>query len=469
MNQNTLKLNYKNKFKFAFAFFGILMLWQAYNFYCPLILKALLLEKGIENNNFIVGVIMALDNVVAILIMPLVGKWSDKTNTKWGKRMPYIIIGMALTAIVFPFIALMCMWNSLAGVIIFMMLFLIIMQGYRSPAVAFMPDITPKPLRATANGIINLVGYLGGVFVTILGMIPAFKLNSTSTLPQIQNAVLWPFVICTIVFVIVLLYLLFSINEKRLLEQTKSDVLAGEKLAETTEEIKEDNVLSKTDKKNFIIILIAIFFWFMSFNSFETFGSTFGKEVLNDTGVISTMSMLLSVTSILSFVLFSSLSNKIGRKMTIIIGLAFLVFALVLLSIVTLTVNFDEGAGTWKIFFYIMAVLMGIGWALININSFPMVVEFSNKNNLGKFTSYYYIASMLAQSITPILVGLIMDDPFRIDPNHLGLKVLFLYAAILMIIALVIFIFIKEKITISDRRKNVSKKSALENLGDIDS
>ena len=332
-----------------------------------------------------------------------------------------------------------------------------------------MPDVTPKPLRSTANGIINLVGYLGGVFVTILGMIPAFKLNSTSTLPQIQNAVLWPFVICTIVFVIVLLYLLFSINEKRLLEQTKSDVLAGEKLAETTEEIKEDNVLSKTDKKNFIIILIAIFFWFMSFNSFETFGSTFGKEVLNDTGVISTMSMLLSVTSILSFVLFSSLSNKIGRKMTIIIGLAFLVFALVLLSIVTLTVNFDEGAGTWKIFFYIMAVLMGIGWALININSFPMVVEFSNKNNLGKFTSYYYIASMLAQSITPILVGLIMDDPFRIDPNHLGLKVLFLYAAILMIIALVIFIFIKEKITISDRRKNVSKKSALENLGDIDS
>ena len=207
MNQNTLKLNYKNTFKIAFAFFGILMLWQAYNFYCPLILKALLLEKGIENNNFIVGVIMALDNVVAILIMPLVGKWSDKTNTKWGKRMPYIIIGMALTAIVFPFIALMCMWNSLAGVIIFMMLFLIIMQGYRSPAVAFMPDITPKPLRATANGIINLVGYLGGVFVTILGMIPAFKLNSTSTLPQIQNAVLWPFVICTIVFVIVLLYL----------------------------------------------------------------------------------------------------------------------------------------------------------------------------------------------------------------------------------------------------------------------
>lgn len=468
MNQNTLKLNYKNTFKIAFAFFGILMLWQAYNFYCPLILKALLKEMNIENNNFIVGVIMALDNVAAIFIMPIVGKWSDKTNTKWGKRMPYIIIGMAITAIVFPFIALMCMWNSLAGVIIFMMLFLIVMQGYRSPAVAFMPDITPKPLRATANGIINLVGYLGGVFVTILGMIPAFKLNSSSTLPEIQNAVLWPFIICTIVFIIVLLYLLFTVNEKKLIEETKDDVLAGEKLSETTEEIKEDNVLSKTDKKNFIIILIAIFFWFMSFNSFETFGSTFGKEVLNDTGVISTMSMLLSVTSILSFVLFSTLSNKIGRKNTILVGLGFLMVALVALAIVTLTVKFDNGVGKWNIFFYGMAVLMGIGWALVNINSFPMVVEFSNKDNLGKFTSYYYIASMLAQSITPILVGLIMDDPIGFDPNHLGLKVLFLYAAVLMIISFVVFMFIKEKISLSDRKKNQTKKSALENLGDID-
>lgn len=441
---------------------------EAYNFYCPLILKALLKEMNVENNNFIVGVIMALDNVAAIFIMPIVGKWSDKTNTKWGKRMPYIIIGMALTAIVFPFIALMCMWNSLAGVITFMMLFLIIMQGYRSPAVAFMPDITPKPLRATANGIINLVGYLGGVFVTILGMIPAFKLNSSSTLPEIQNAVLWPFVICTVVFVIVLLYLLFTVNEKKLLEETKQDILEGKKLSETTEEIKEDNVLSKTDKKNFVIILIAIFFWFMSFNSFETFGSTFGKEVLNDTGVISTMSMLLSVTSILSFVLFSTLSNKIGRKFTILIGLGFLVVALVALAIVTLTVNFDTGVGSWKLFFYGMAVLMGIGWALVNINSFPMVVEFSNKDNLGKFTSYYYIASMLAQSITPILVGLIMDDPIGFDPNHLGLKVLFLYAAVLMTISFVVFMFIKEKISLADRKKNHSKKSALENLGDLD-
>ena len=138
MEERKLKLNFKNTFKIGFAFFGILMLWQVYNTYCPIILEAMLKDKGLTNYHYIVGIIMALDNVAAIVVMPLVGKMSDKTKTKWGKRMPYIVIGMLLTAIVFPFIALMCYFNIFVGVIIFMLLFLIIMQAYRSPAVAFM-------------------------------------------------------------------------------------------------------------------------------------------------------------------------------------------------------------------------------------------------------------------------------------------------------------------------------------------
>lgn len=474
-----LKLNKKNTFKIAFAFFGILMLWQAYNFYCPLILKALLQEKGTSYQNFIIGIIMALDNVVAIIVMPIVGRLSDKTNTKWGKRMPYIILGMLITIVVFPLIALFFYFDSLIGVIIAMLLFLIVMQAYRSPAVAFMPDITPKPLRATANGIINLIGYFGAVFVAILGMLPFLKITNKPGEPftadqitSMQSTVLIPFIICTVVLIGVLVFLVITVKENKMLKETEADVAKGEALAETNEQIKENNVLSKVDKFNFYMIIIAIFFWFMSFNSFETFGSTFSVNVLGNSGIMSTMTIILTVTSIISFVAFSSLSNKIGRKLTIVIGLALLIVSLSAMGVVSLVVDFskysDGKIGSWPIFFYLMAAILGTGWALVNINSFPMIVEFSNKENIGRFTGYYYSSSMLAQSITPVLIGIIMDDPFGKFGNS-GLKLLFVYASIMMIVALVIFLFVKEKITLKERRAmHKEKKSALENLGDID-
>ncbi len=459
---NKLKLNYKNTIKIGLAFFGILMLWQVYNTYCTIILESMLKDK-LDNYNYVIGCIMALDNVAAIIIMPIVGILSDKTKTKFGKRMPYIIIGMILTALIFPFIALMCVFNSLAGVLIFMILFLIIMQSYRSPAVAFMPDVTPKPLRSKANGIINLIGYLGGVFVTLLGFIPAFKLKNDSTLEQIQDVVIWPFAICTIVFIIVLFVMSFTIKENKMVDETKKDVEIGETLSENLDEIKEDNKLSKGDKKNFIILLIAIFFWFMAFNSFETFGSLFTKNILNDSNLYSQMATFLSIASIISFVLFSNLSAKIGRKWAIVLGLILLVASLGTVAILSLVIPVKEdGIGNFKFIFYVLAILMGIGWALVNINSFPMVVEFANKDNVGKFTSYYYSASMIAQSITPFLVGLFMDF------TEIGQKVLFIYATIMMVISLVIFLFIVESKAVKERLKKNSKKSALESLGDID-
>lgn len=460
--ENKLKLNYKNTIKIGFAFFGILMLWQVYNTYCTIILESMLKDK-VEHYNYIIGCIMALDNVAAIIIMPIVGIFSDKTKTRFGKRMPYIIIGMGLTALIFPFIALMCVFNSFAGVLIFMILFLIVMQAYRSPAVAFMPDVTPKPLRSKANDIINLIGYLGGVFVTLLGFIPAFKLSKDSSLNEVQDVVIWPFIICTIVFVIVLLYLAFSIKENKMVEETKKDVEIGETMSENLEEIKEDNKLSKGDKKNFIILLVAIFFWFMAFNSFETFGSLFTKNILNDSNLYSQMATFLSIASIVSFVLFANLSAKIGRKWAIVLGLILLISSLATIAIMSMVINVSEnGIGNLKFIYYGLAILMGIGWALVNINSFPMVVEFANKDNVGKFTSFYYTASMVAQSITPLLVGLFMDF------LGIGQKVLFIYAAIMMLISLIVFLFIVESKAVKERLKKNSKKSALESLGDMD-
>lgn len=475
--ERKLKLNVKVTLKIAFAFFGILMLWQVYNTYCPIILEALLKShfNPDKDYNFIIGTIMALDNVAAILIMPIFGKLSDKTKSKWGRRMPYIVIGMLLTIIVFPFVALFCMWNSLVGVIVFMMLFLIVMQSYRNPAVALMPDITPKPLRSKANGLINLIGYFGGVFVTVMGMLPFLKMNSETPLADIQNKVLIPFIVTTIVLVGVLVFLIIAVKENKLVEESKDDVAYGEKLSETNEVIAEDNKLSKGDKKNFIIILIAIFLWFMSFNSFETFGSLYFKNVIGDSTMYSLMATVLSVVSILSFLLFSGLASKIGRKWTILVGIFSLVLALAAIAVVSVVVPSESFVNViddvkkvkfvWKLFYIVAAAIMGFGWALININSFPMIVEFSNKDNLGKFTSYYYISSMLAQSITPILIGLIMDN------SNLALRLLFIYATSLMLLAMIVFFLVKEKISLKQRlenKKKEGKKSALELLGDID-
>lgn len=155
MEKKQLKLNYKNTFLIGLAFFAILMLWQVYNTYCPLILEELLANRYEDANKltYVIGIIMAMDNLAALILMPIFGVLSDKTKTKKGKRMPYILIGMLASALLFPLIATFYLLNSLMGVILLMMLVLIIMQGYRSPAVALMPDITPKPLRSKANGI----------------------------------------------------------------------------------------------------------------------------------------------------------------------------------------------------------------------------------------------------------------------------------------------------------------------------
>lgn len=456
MEERKLKLNYKNTFFIGLAFFAILMLWQVYNTYCPLILRELLASsfEGDPNKlTYVIGIIMAMDNLVALVIMPIFGSLSDRTKTKMGKRMPYILIGMLSAAIVVPLIAAFYIMNSLVGVIIFMGLVLIIMQGYRSPAVALMPDVTPKPLRSTANGIINLVGYIGAIIAGALAMV--FKAPKGEDGGMVY---LWPFVISSVCMLIAMVIIYFKINEPKLLEETKEDMAYGEKLSQSIEEISEDKPLSKLDLKNLWIILIAVFFWFMAFNAIETFNSLFCDEILGNSGIHGTFTIILTVSSIISFMLLSGLSQKIGRKWTIIVGLVLLIFGIGAMTLITFLIN-NINSYVWVI--YLLTVFIGIGWALVNINSYPMIVEMSNKNNIGKFTGYYYTASMIAQTATPILVGLIMSF------NTAGLRLLYLYSTVTMIIALLIFFFVIEKRDLN-KQKSISKKSVFENLGDLD-
>ena len=264
-----LKLNVKRTFIIGFAFFGILMLWQVYNTYCPLFLtETLKANYGGKDTDYqyIVGVLMALDNLVALIILPLFGAWSDKTHTRFGKRMPFIIVGTILSAIVFPLIVVMYMVGSLAGIIVMMCLTLVFMQMYRNPAVALMPDITPKPLRSKANAIINVVGYVGAILGGALAMIIKFKKYMTDN----KGMLLIPFLICCVAMIVTIVILFIKVKENKIAEEMIDEMKRGEEESELEEKIEENAPLSRKNKISLIIMIVAVFLWFASFNAVET-------------------------------------------------------------------------------------------------------------------------------------------------------------------------------------------------------
>lgn len=428
-----LKLNYGRTFYIGFAFFAILLIWQLYNHYSPLYLDALLKAKLTNEDHrwYIIGIIMAMDNLLALFMLPLFGYLSDKTRTKYGKRIPYIVIGMILSILVFPLISVAYLLSSLWGVILAMGAVLIIMNIYRSPAVALMPDVTPKPLRSKANGIINLVGYLGAILGGGISMI--FKFTDQN------NNYIVPSLIGSALMFIALVILIFKINENKILEETALDMQIGEELSETTEKIEENKPLSKADKRNLIILLVATFLWFASFNAVETFLSVYSKNVFGDSSVAGTAVIILTFSSIITFIPAGILSTKIGRKNTVIIGLLTIILAVVILIFQT----------KFNIIAIIAFALAGIGWASINVNSYPMLVEMTHQANIGRYTGLYYTSSMAAQSLTPIVAGAVMT--FFSGPEPL-----FKYSTIVMVLALLVFIFFKTP------KKQLQAKKGLE-------
>ena len=252
----TLKLNYKRTSLIGFAFFGILLLWQVYDSWCPTFLTDIFARKmyGISsaqlkagdpakilNVQWIVGIIMACDNLAALLLLPVFGNLSDKTKSPIGKRMPYILVGTFVVAVAFPFIPLFFHYNNIAGMVAMMVIVLVFMMMYRNPAVALMPDITPKPLRAKANGVINIMGYLGGAAATVLGIF--LKLSDYINAPDDARK-MWiieiPFIVASVLMVISALVLFFTVKENKIAEEVKEEMELGEQLAAVETPIDDD-------------------------------------------------------------------------------------------------------------------------------------------------------------------------------------------------------------------------------------
>lgn len=416
-----MQLDYKRTICVGFSFLSICAFWQVYDGIVPLILK-----DTFDMNDAISGLIMAMDNICALFMLPLFGTLSDKSNSRFGKRTPFIAIGTVLAVVcmmILPFAdQAELLWLFLVG----LALSLISMSIYRSPAVALMPDVTPKPLRSKGNAVINLMGTIGGIIslAAIALMVP--KEARPNYLPL--------FLFTGALMLVSLLILVRTINEPKLVRQMPKEDDEPEPSAAAS---KAHAPLPKGMRRSLYLILASVFLWYMGYNAVSTSFSKYAHVYWGLTGGSYAYTLLIAQgAAILSYIPAGIVASRIGRRKTILIGVLLLAIAFVS------SVFFKSFSG--MIFFFF--VLAGIGWASINVNSYPMVVEHARGSNVGKYTGYYYTAAQAAQTITPVLSGAVLEYGYLFlgsDNPDAGYVLLFPYSALFVIASFVTMYFVR--------------------------
>ena len=444
-----LKLNYKRTTIIGFAFFGILLLWQVYDLWCPPFLTELFKDAFSVTDEskvqYLVGIMMAIDNLAALILLPVFGRLSDRTHTKIGKRMPYILVGTFVCAVAFPFIPIFFHYKKVAGVVVMMLVVLVFAMMYRNPAVALMPDMTPKPLRSKANGLINIMGYIGGAFATVVGMVFVLSqyLGTQADKPKTWAynnvwAVEAPFLIASVLMLFSAFVLFLNVKENAVAEEVKDDLARGEELSEAADKIAPDDEkpLSRANKIMLWLILGAEFFWFMADNGVSTFLNNYIIYGLNASSVSTSMLTIIGgVGSVIGFIVGGIIAEKISRKRTVVCGLALTLISYAVWAALTFAVGLKDGS--LPIWLLALWLVKGFGMSLVHVNSYPMVVELCSSKKIGAFTGYYYASSMTAQTITPVLLGLLWLAP------SFDWYLLPVYAGVCVTVSLVVFVFIK--------------------------
>jgi len=428
-----MKLNYKRTVLIGLGFASILCFWQFYDQVIPY-----LLENKFGLDTFAANAIMSIDNVLAIFMLPLFGAISDRTRSPLGKRTPYILFGTLAAVVLMLIMGVFIEKVNFWGFLITLVLLLVVMAVYRTPAVAYMPDVTEKPLRSKGNAVINLVGYIGGIFATVVMMFllsseKAADGSSVYAADQSFSPTIW--VVAAFMLVSVLI-MVFSLKENKL-PHVRDD---------QGETVRAGGKLDKKVLSSLILILISVFLWFMAYNGVTTAFSRYCVSVWGvDLGASSSFLLVATVAAIAAFVPLGFISGKLGRKRTILLGI----------TLMTLCYAIAFFIREQTPFMYLIFALVGIGWAAINVNSFPMVVEMSTGADVGKYTGYYYTFSMAAQITTPLLSGLLIDN------LSAGYMVLFPYAVLFSALSFVTMCFVRH-----GDAKPAPKKSLLENFDD---
>ena len=414
------KLNYKRTFLIGLAFLSICSFWQMYDNIIPLIL-----QNTYHLGETMTGGVMALDNVLAIFLLPVFGTLSDKVHTKLGRRMPFIVAGTILAVIFMMLLPMIdnaekARWStgeSFSNQVIFLavLFFTLVSMGlYRSPAVALMPDVTPNHLRSRANAVINLMGAVGGVYALIMIKVLVGKGETPDYLPLFASI--------AAVMAMAVGILVITIRENKLREEVeKAEASNTEKveekaIAEGVEAAGEIEAVADTEqsgatgkvkgmpkevKRSMYFMLASIFLWFTAYNAVTTAFSRYTKVVWKmEGGSFANCLMVATVAAILSYIPIGNISAKIGRKKTIMGG-------------VLLMAACYGGAIFAREYHPMVNVafaLIGVAWAAINVNSYPMIVAMSSGSDVGKFTGTYYTFSMAAQILTPVLSGFLLEN-----------------------------------------------------------
>ena len=423
-----MKLNNKRTVLVGLAFLSICTFWQMYD---SVITK--ILTETFHLNESVTGAIMAADNILALFLLPFFGGLSDKTNSKLGKRTPYILVGTICAVVLMNFLPVLdnayaaepAVWKQILFVVVLGLL-LVSMGTYRSPAVALMPDVTPKPLRSKANAIINLMGAVGGIIY--LGV--AAVLYPNSKIEGLAHVNYQPlFWTVSAIMVAAVAILLLTIREPKLAAEN-----AAYEAAHPEENLAKDDgsgkqVLPREVKKSLGFLLASICLWFIGYNGVTTWFTVYIGEVMGQgLGGASTCLLVATGGAIVSYIPIGQLAAKIGRKRTIQFGVVLLTVCFALGYVLTSTFS------SINVIMFVVFALVGLAWAAINVNSLPMVVEMCKGSDIGKFTGYYYTFSMSAQVITPIVAGTLL--------RNVGYWTLFPYAATFVALSFVTMLFV---------------------------
>lgn len=434
-----MKLNYKRTVLIGLAFLSICAFWQMYDSIIPLILQN---TFGIGET--LTGAIMAADNVLAIFLLPLFGALSDKADTRFGKRMPFIVTGTVLAVIFLLLLPVADRKVNVVLFIVFLFALLVSMGLYRSPAVALMPDLTPNKLRSKGNAIINLMGAVGGVYTLIMIKLLVGKGDRPDYMPL--------FVSIAALMAVSVGILAMTISEKKVKAKVAEEIKAYEDstgLKVETEDTVEEEEAAKDGgtakhqmpaevKRSMGFLLASIFLWFTAYNAVTTAFSRYTKVVWHlEGGGFADCLMVATIAAILSYVPIGNLAGKIGRKKTILVGI-------VLMSGCYFAAIF---ANQYHALINVAFAVIGIGWAAINVNSYPMIVEMSKGSDIGKFTGTYYTFSMAAQILTPILSGFLLE--------RVSYRTLFPYAFVFSVLAFITMMQVHHGDTRPDKKASV--------------
>lgn len=412
-----MQLNYKRTILLGLAFFSICAFWQMYDNIIPLILK-----NTFGLGDTISGFIMSLDNILALFMLPLFGALSDRA----GRRIPFILAGTALAVVLCLCLPFFDRPGSLFPFMAALGLLLLAMSIYRSPAVALMPDLTPKPLRSKANAVINLMGALGGVYT-----LAAIKLLVKQPAAGLPDYILLFAAVAGIMVVSV--FILW-----RTIRENAVEKAADGRLREEASGSSQD-FLSPPVRRSLRLILLSVAFWFMGYNAVTTAFTKYAEVVWgHGVGQASTCLLIATAGAVISYIPIGILASHVGRKKTILLGVA------------ALAACFASGgfiASDFSPSLYGIFALIGFAWAAINVNSYPMVVEISKLGSVGKYTGYYYTFSMAAQIVTPILSGALLE--------YVGYYTLFPYAAVCVALSFVTMALTRHGDNKPDRKGNL--------------